>query len=118
MMTTHKEEQHEPSQDTQAEINSGWIRTLITGAMGALALAGSTYTVVSKITSFEHAVIEIQKDVVSLDGRVIALEQSQLPSGIERTRLTSAIENITHTLDRIERRLDRIEQREQIGGNR
>ena len=60
---TPRSNDHEPSEDAKAEINSGWIRTVITAAMGGLALAGSTYTVVSKITSFEHAVIEIQKDV-------------------------------------------------------
>lgn len=97
--------------DAQREIRSGWMRTFVTTAAGVLALVVSTYTVIAKVTQVQ---LTVESNVVAIekhDRRIEALEAKQLPDGLERGQLQSALQSVRMSLESIERRLQRMEER-------
>lgn len=93
------------------EIRSGWFRTVVTTAVGVVALATSTYTVVAKITAFEAAVEKHDKAIAENDRRLRELESRRLPDGLAIGQLEATLKAVQRTLERVEIRLERIEQR-------
>lgn len=90
---------------------SGWARTAVTTGVGIVALIGSTYTVVSKITTFENTLMATKEQVSTVSDRVTVLERAQLPAGLEQGRLAVMLGNIERSLARIEKRMDDFERK-------
>lgn len=92
-------------------MKSGWGRTAVTTAVGILALATSTYTVVQKITTFELKLEQAIEQAEKNNTRLRALEARQGPEGEQRSDLTATMRLVLQSLDEIKRRLERIESR-------
>ena len=99
-------------QEAKEAIRSGWGRTFVTTAVGIIALAASTYTVVSKITTFELKLEQAIEQAEKNNVRLRALEAKQTPDGERASELTATMRLVLQSLDEIKRRLERIEARE------
>lgn len=98
----------------QREIKSGWFRTVVTTAVGILALGTSTYTVVAKITAFELKVAQNEKTIAAHDNRLRELEGRRLPDGLAIGQLEATLRALQKSLERVETRLERIEQQQRV----
>lgn len=111
--------------DVEREMRSGWVRTTVTTLVGLIALATTTYTVVSKIAAAEliikDSVARLERLEVRmlttvsdrafnrLNDRVVRLEETQLPASTERIELKTWFSNLNDSLAKIDRRLERLE---------
>jgi len=77
--------------------------------VGIIALATSTYTVVTRIAKFEIIQASNVSSILELSRRTTALENDRLPNGIELGRLGVTLEAMKNSLDRMETKIERLQ---------
>ena len=97
------------------EAHRGWLRVILTSAVGLVSLATSTWLVVSHITELKIQVRTNTEVAAKFDGRLKVLEDLRIPSAATAATTQTVLGSISTTLTQIERRLYRIETGKRSG---
>lgn len=97
------------------EAHRGWLRVLLTSALGIVSLATSTWLVVSHITELKIQVRTNAEISVEHNERLKVLENLRIPGAASAATTAIQLSSINETLIEIERRLYNIEARGQQG---